>query len=480
MPVTPRPRRIVQTHVDLGDPHRCDDDAATVRLRRLRFTTLVAPAPDGGHRQALASAWRVDAAARRWRFRLRPEARAHDGASLGARDVIASLERARDPAVGGALGTAGVFAHYLEGVRFTAERDADGAELLSLATPRPFADLLDLLVDLPVLRVAALGRDGAAQLGSGPYRLASNAPGRIELVRWDDALASHVDDTVPVGCERLTIRAQPDPAERVAALLAGEADVATEIPSRLAHALDGDHRVRVQRRPGGAAVVAFFHLDPARPSPVHDVRVRRALQLATDVRTLVRELHQGYATPLSGPFPAPHLGLDPAAAPPPFDSSRARALLVEAGHGDGLTLTFDVPERLPDEAPALVALLARQWAAIGVRLEVRRHADREGYAWMVRERRYGDLCLFDSSPASSYRVLREKFHGGHAGPWWQGWSDPAVDAAIDAGAAEPDAARRAEHYRRAVARIVAASVWLLLYAPERLWLEASASGEAAR
>ena len=483
MPAPAEPHlRLVQPHARLDDPHRCDDDGSTVRLRRLLYDALVASDGQGGHVPALASAWSVDDAARRWRLLLRPGVLAHDGAPVDARDVIASLERARDPALGGALGTEGVVAGYLEGVQLRADVDADGVEVVTIATPRPFADLLDLLVDLPVVPQRAHGAFAHAPVGTGRYRAVSVAPGRLELRRWEGHWAATESPAADASCEpsddvlvhatALSVTAEPDAAARVGAVVAGAADVASHVPSALARSHASDPRVRLERRAASVAVVAFFHLHPGRPSPVHDVRVRRALQHACDAEAMVRELCHGYAAPLAGPFPPPHLGVDPSLRPHPHDPAEARALLAEAGHGGGLELCIDVPERLPDEAPALAAMLQRQWAEVGVTLRVRRHADREAYARAVRDGRYADLCVFDSSPASSFRVLHEKLHSAVAGPWWQGFHDPEVDSAIDAGAAASDPVTRREHYRRAYRRVHDAVPWLFLYAPEALWLTA--------
>ncbi len=78
-------------------------------------------------------------------------------------------------------------------------------------------------------------------------------------------------------------------------------------------------------------------------------------------------------------------------------------------------MTVDVPLTLPDEAPALARAMAAQWAEIGIRTTIREHADREGYALRVRAKEIGDAACFDSSPLSSYRVLREKLHSESRG-----------------------------------------------------------------
>jgi peptide/nickel transport system substrate-binding protein len=69
--------------------------------------------------------------------------------------------------------------------------------------------------------------------------------------------------------------------------------------------------------------------------PFNDVRVRRALNHAIDVPTLVKEALQGYATIATGQFPPASWAFDPAVKPYAYDPNRAKALLGEAGFRPG-------------------------------------------------------------------------------------------------------------------------------------------------
>ena len=88
---------------------------------------------------------------------------------------------------------------------------------------------------------------------------------------------------------------------------------------------------------------------------------------------------------------------------------------------------------------------------------------------MVKAKRIDDACCFDSSPLSTWRVLREKFHAGVAGSWWQGYDNPEVDALLDLAAATVDDARRQALYRRACRLIRDDAPWVFLYSPSLGW-----------
>ena len=144
-------------------------------------------------------------------------------------------------------------------------------------------------------------------------------------------------------------------------------------------------------------------------------------------------------------------------------------MLEEAGYTDGLKLTIDIPTTMPDEAPMLGAMMKEYYAKIGIDVELVSYSDRPAYAQMVRDKNIHDLCCFDSSPLSTFRVLREKIHSGHKGPWWEGYSNNEVDGMIDLAAKTFDDNKREEIYRQIFQIIRDDAPWLFLYRPTYYW-----------
>jgi peptide/nickel transport system substrate-binding protein len=151
-----------------------------------------------------------------------------------------------------------------------------------------------------------------------------------------------------------------------------------------------------------------------------------------------------------------------------MDRETAKRLLAEAGYGSGLTLNVDCPTRLPDEAERLTAALAVQLAEVGIALAVTVHPEREDYAHMVRRKEIADLCVFDSSPMSTYRVLYEKIDARIKGSWWQGYENPKIEALIDKGRITTDRAVRAKIWQEAYRLLQDDPAWLTLYNPVRV------------
>lgn len=453
---------VVQPTASLADPHVLSDIRDRRSIIDALCDALVRRRDDGRFAPWLATQWQVNASARHWRFSLREGVVCHDGGTLDAADAAASIRRALSPELPGELGTQGILRAYLEG----ASVSAVDARTLAIDTPIPCADLLDLLVDIPVIpeRAHALLPDRV--IGSGPYRVANAQPGRVELA----AFADHWAGRPPP--DQLLWLAEPDADKRLALLESAGADLAVEPPRRFA----ANETVSLQSAPGYLCVIFMFNL---LAGPCRDLRVRRTLTHAVNVNALIADhtIAAGAAVRLCGPLTPRHAGNDPAAPLHDYDPDGARRLLREAGYPSGLELDIDLPARFPDESIALARHIAGDLAAVGVTARLHIHDDRPGYAEMVRAKRFGDLCCFDSSPASAWRVFCEKLDARRQGPWWQGYRNEAVHALLDEAAASVDSDRRTALLRR-ISNVVHQEVpWLFLYAPHSRWaLGAAAAG----
>jgi peptide/nickel transport system substrate-binding protein len=436
-----RELRLVQPHLRLGDPHICSDDRHRLSLLHAVYEPLVRRAAGGRFVPALASTWTVTGDAHVWRFSLRPGAQWHDRTAVTVADVVASLERIRDDAPAGELGTSGVYASYLRGseLRVCGEREVE------IRFAEPMADALDILAELFILPSGDLGRLRPG--GSGPYRFAEV-----------DALRVVLESVEGGSWSRVVWRAVPDAAARLEAVVSGRADVASDIPTSATG-------VRTHWQSSSVATTFMFALGRG---GIDDVRVRQAINYAVDTEALVGELFAGRADRTSSPCTPPQLGFDPNLAAYPFDTARARRLLAEAG-AEGLSLTVDIPMRMPDEAPALAARLAEQLQRVGITLEVVAHQDRAAYAERVRAGEIHDAACFDSSPISTFRLFLEKFHAGAAGVWWLGYDQPEFDQLVDIGRRTVDVDARAQLYRAAARRLQHDAPWLYLFGPHLGW-----------
>jgi peptide/nickel transport system substrate-binding protein len=420
------------------------------------YEALIKTDAAGAYRPSLAESWSVTENARAWTFRLRKGVRFHNGEVLRADDVVATLGRVLDPSIGGAFGTQGVYLSYLGDAAISKVDDMT----VRIITGEPMADLLDLLVAMPISPASALGRLPREHVGSGPYRIREQSLGMTVL----EAFSGYWGEAPKYG--QIRWLAEPDPGKRVNALLDGKADIIVGVEAEGRALILSSRSVSLREWDSGLCVIFMLNCFKG---PCRDRRVRQALNCALDVDKIIADVKQGAAGRLNGYLTPHHFGYDPGTAAYPHNSAKARALLAEAGYANGLKLVFDIPTEMPDEAPRLARGMAGQLAEAGISVEIVEHADRAGYSEMVREKRIHDACCFDSSPRSTFRVLREKIQSTLRGPWWQGYENETVNALIkQAQATLPDGERQAI-YRRIYNLIRDDAPWIFLYRPTNYW-----------
>lgn len=396
------------------DPHHLNEFATFEVLSNV-YDTLVGFDASQRVEPALATSWssRDD---HHWTFELRRGVTFHDGRPLMARDVVASLRRAREH-------PKSQFASYLVDVT---EVRARGDHAVEILTGRPSPVLLNKLAFV-FIAPADAPAEVRSPLGSGPYRLATRDGGRVVALRgfaghWRGAPEIAEVDYVSV----------PAPG-RSRALLAREVDLVLDLAPAEAPVVAAQPGFVVRRAPGPSVDVLLLRTDTP---PFHDVRVRRALSLALDREALVDSLLQGFGKPAGQVVTRHVFGFDPDLPPPKRDLPAARKLLAEAGHREGLE--FELEHR----AGLSLEPVAAQLAEVGVRVRlVARHWNQLIDRIVKGEVRAAYLGLAsDSGEAGD--LLASTFHTpdrarGFGDANREGYSNPALDQLIETAAATP-------------------------------------------
>lgn len=442
---------IVQSRVFLEEPHNCTDSKDVLTVLSALFDALVCYDENMRYAPALAESWTVSDDARTWTFRLRRGVQFHNGDPCDAEAVKYSLERMARPDMGVTLGAPGVYHQYLNGM----EIEIADENTVRLTTVEPIADLLDVLVTGYILPPGPVERLGAEfrlnPIGTGPYIFVDGEDGKQVRVRRNEKYFQ------PVRCEEITWQAVSDPAERVRMVREGSAQIASTLPPE---AVADESGLQVLRSRGTTAFIIIFS---AAAGPLKDPLIRRALNLGVDRQVIIDRILGGAGYPLNGFVSPNHFGADPAQTPITFDPDQAKALIREAGYSDGLTLTLDSPTSLPNEAVPLSKIVAEQWQQIGVNIDIVYTEDREEYANKVRLKDIHDMCIFDSSPLSTYRVLKEKIDARFEGSWWEGFHNAEVENLLDEAQATVDDQAREGIYRQCFNLLNDDPPWLYLY-----------------
>ena len=447
---------VMQSSVSIGDPHICSDSANRLSIIFTVYEALVKLDNKGNYQPSLAESWNVEEDLRTWTFKLRKGVRFHNGDVLIADDVVATLGRVLDPAIGGTLGTQGVYISYIG----TSEISASDAQTVRIVTEEPMADLLDLLVSMPISPKSELSKLPDEYVVSGPYKISEQISGKTILKAFDEYWGK-----TPAYRE-IHWRAEGSSAKRIEALISGHADIISGISLQDSEQIEANEDTAVHELKSGLCIIFMCN---SQKGPCVDRRVRQALNYALDVDKIIKEIKQGAATPLNGYLTPHHFGYNPETPVYPYDPEKARSLLDEAGYSDGLELVFDIPSIMPDEAPRLAQMMAEEYKQVGISVELIEHKDRAAYSEMVRAKNINDACCFDSSPQSTYRVLREKIQSTLQGPWWQGYENKEVDDMIKQAEATFNTAERQKIYRKIYTIIRDDAPWIFLYRPTRYW-----------
>lgn len=385
-------------------------------------------------------------------LRIRDGIVAHNGDTVDARDVVATVEFALNPA------------NQLTNLGRT--RWLSGAELVDnrtvrLRTPAPFGPWQEYLTTLLIIPRASLagGRDGMGQnpIGTGPYRVSEISPGqRIIFERFDRYFGGAKGQPE---IERLVFRRVPEANTRVAELLTGGVDWIWRVTPDQARNLQ--RRRGLTLASGGTVRFHYLQMDAAgrtgtEGNPMRDIRVRRAINHAIDRAGIVRNLvGEGSDVIHTACHPDQFGCIQEGVTQYEFNPARARELLAEAGYPNGFTVNMGGYRERPWGEAIIGNLRAvgitanLQWA----QYDAYQRATREGQLRLAYGS-WGSTSLFDIANSTSY------FFRGSSDDLTR---DPEVMAALERGDNNTDPAKRREAYTAAVRRIADQAFWAPLW-----------------
>lgn len=438
--------RIAQSEVRLVKPEYTTDRPDLQSLRAQIYEPLLQWS-DGDVFPALVESWRVSDDGRTWHLRLREEARFHDGSACRTEHVVAAMEQLAQ--ADGAFGMGGVYKPYLDCLEVEPKSESE----LIVRSQSASGDLVDIFASVFVGKQV----DGAPfPLGTGPYRLDDYAENDFVRLSWTGTGTAE-----PVYPE-LSFHEIREPEQRYEALVHAEVDVARNL--ELLPKIPRNEDLCWRRLTSTLSVTCFLN-GFARPFSERSARL--AVNLAVDVESIIHDVWHGLAQEATTVVSPWHFGYPFDLRPIGYDPRRAEELLGDSSTSDSLVLR--TPLVTPDRALQVSHLIQEQLSWIGLSVEVEVEDDRPRYARDVSRKLIGDMAVFDSSPLSTYRVLREKISSKERGLWWQGVDEQEADQLIhDAHHAVSVEERRAA-YEQCLRWLHRNPPWLYLYHPVRLY-----------
>ncbi len=284
----------------------------------VRLDSLLQPIPYYARR------WTWDSTHRDVTFVLEPSLRWHDGTPTSARDVVFTIDAAKDARLGSPR------AGELVGIDSVVAQNDTIARLYfstpTLAIPTVLAELP--LVPAHLLDTVPRDRWRAHQFsrapnGNGPFRFLDRTAGR----RWRFVRNESFPVAMggPPKLQQVVVAVVDEASTKFAGLVSGELDVAGVSPTMAALVMR-DPTLTLITPPSLFSTVLAFNTTRA---PLNDARVRRAIAQSIDRQRIVRAAVAGFAVPAGGAIP-PGLPF-PTATASTVDTNAADVLLDQAG-----------------------------------------------------------------------------------------------------------------------------------------------------
>lgn len=370
----------------------------------------------------------------------------HDGSPLTAELVKWNLERARD----NEQSTRKLSVEDLTGITVV----DDHTLRLKFSTAQPLFDLQFspanpanvYMVSRKAVEEMGDEAFGRAPVGSGPFKLTEfRTDDRIIAAKFADYWNEGSDGAPLPYADELVIRFMPDRSISTLELRAGTVDVTEPLPQDI-KTLMNDPSIALYRIPYTDRGYPSFYItsNEVSKSPfATDARLRQAVQYALNRDAMAAVMGFGDAEPqyFWGWYPGVP-GYDEGLPHYSYDPEKAKALLADAGHADGIDLEVKVINRPSDVQP--LEVMQGMLSEVGINLKINL-MDRT--PWVDSGRTGNFEALSHGNTANIEPLLREQTKTGSSSNW-AGYSNPEVDKLWEEAAAASTVEERVEIYKR--------------------------------
>lgn len=199
-------------------------------------------------------------------------------------------------------------------------------------------------------------------IGTGPYVLKSWMKGGELILQarkdyWKGA--PKIDEVV--------FRPIPEDATRIAELKVGNVDIIANLKPDNIKEVEAEKHLQVKYAPSARTAMIFIN---AEMDKLKDVRVRKAINHALDVPSLIKNVMGGNAYRVSTLCPRNFVGWDPEEKFYDYNPEKAKRLLAEAGYPNGFEAEILTPRgRYLNDVQATEAI-AGMLTAVGIKTKV--------------------------------------------------------------------------------------------------------------
>ena len=321
-------------------------DGESLKIAQQVFDTLLSYEPGSTKVQpSLAESWEVTEDGLTYTFKLRQGVKFHDGTDFNAEAVVFNFERWGNP--GSEYKFEGDSFDYYDSMfgseesRVIKEVTAVDEHTVQFTLNQPQAPFLQNIamssfgIASPTAVKEKTTNFKSEPVGTGPFVFK-------EWKRNDSITLEKNPDYWQEGLPKLNkviVRSIPDNTARFNALQNGEIDIMEDLNADDLTVLESNANLQKIERPSFNVGYVGFN---TKKKPFDDKKVRQALNHAVNKQAIVDAFFGGSAQVAKNPLPPTLWGYNDEIQDYAYDPEKAKALLAEAGHPDGIaeTLTF--------------------------------------------------------------------------------------------------------------------------------------------
>ena len=413
----------------------------------------------GEFRPGLATEWEVIDPTT-IRFNLRKGVKFHNGEEFTGESVKMTIERFTEQ-------------ELIQSYRW---RSLDTVEIeddytVTIKSTEPLGNLFSSLTVTSMLSPKARSEGGEDwfnnPVGTGMFRFDEWArpEGKLSVVHNPDYWGGpdFLQDRLG-NCEKFTFMGIPEIGSRVSALLAKDIHIAGWLTPETVGVVTRDSDLAVRSYVGADQAYLGINFN-VEPLAVREVRY--AMSLAID-RQKITELISPLGQVAAGYIPPGVMGYNPDLQPDPYDPEQAKALLKEAGYGDGFEFDMHYKVGPWPKITENMLMLQDYWKEVGIQCNV--ILDEPGTFLTIRLEgdygiyvsQYGNMPM-DPSEHLGPRVAEDPFLGG--------FNDQEIIQGIHAAGAMLDQKERVQAYREVDKKLVdkGRGSWIVQFYPGYLY-----------
>jgi len=324
-----------------------DADPDTFEVNKQVFNTLVDPgSKPGTFVPDLATSW-VRQGPDGWRFTLNTNVRFANGDRVNATDVVASLRT---------LAKSGTALAALWGSFKSAT--AVGGKTVVIETTAPMGTMLDALSLLPVVPADDVTNTSYwnAPFGTGPFEVTNFVPDQSVTLKPNPHYSGKKPSLKELYFESIT-----NPADLTSYLKSGQVDVALQAPPSQAPQLTGSG-LKTTVVPSYSYDFVWFNASKA---PFNNQLVRQAMLYALPLKSIIKSIWGKYGEVGTAAVPSTVFGYSKQ-SPYPYDPSKAKALLAQAGYPNGFSTSLMWETGMAPYLDTMAAAFVSAWSKVGV------------------------------------------------------------------------------------------------------------------